>query len=118
MRMSTERIKMLVRERGDTLTGLLARAGVSRNAFYSLARRESLYPRTLTAIGARLGVRPEELLTNYDRRTEEMRTLLDEVDIVARDNKEVDRDNVRHTLLLLRKKPIDRLRGALIRAGK
>jgi len=116
VRISTEHIKSLCRERGDTLTGLLAKAGVSRNAFYSLARRKSIFPRTLDAIGARLGVRPDELLTTDDRQTEAMKSLLSEADAIVHRNKGVDRDNVRHALLLLREKPVDRLRRALVRA--
>ena len=118
MRISTERIKTLCGERGETLSGLLSKAGVSRNAFYSLARRNSIFPRTLTAVCASLGVRPEELLTSDDRRTEAMKSLLAEADAIARRNRGADRENVRHTLLLMREKPIDRLRRALVRAQK
>ena len=114
--MSIERIKTLCRERGDTLTGLLARAGVSRNAFYSLARRKSVFPRSLNAVSASLGVGPNELLTLDDRGTEEMKSLLAEADAIACRNRGVDRENVRHALLLLRKEPVDRLRRALVRA--
>ena len=92
-----ERIRSLCRARGMTVTGALAKAGVSRNAFYSLARRDSILPRTLRALGAGLGVEPEALLTRDDRRAEEMKSVL-------------------AALLLLRKKPIDRLRLALARA--
>lgn len=118
MRVSIERVKLLCRERGNTLTGLLATAGVSRNAFYSLARRDSILPRSLRAVCARLGIRPDEVLTADDRETEAMKTLLAEVDSIAGHDGRVDRDNVRHTLLLLREKPIDRLRRALVRAQK
>ena len=118
VRISTERIKSLCRERGDTLTGMLAKAGVSRNAFYSLARRNSIFPRTLNAVCARLGVRPDELLTTDSRQTEAMKSLLSEVDSIIRVHAGADRDNVRHTLLLLREKPVDRLRRALVRAKR
>jgi hypothetical protein len=107
---------MLCRERGDTLTGLLAKAGVSRNAFYSLARRKSVFPRSLNAVSARLGVGPGELLTGDDRRTEQMKVLMSEAEAIARRKRGVDRDNVRHALLLLRKTPIERLRMALGRS--
>ena len=106
----------MCRERGDTLTGLLARAGVSRNAFYSLARRKSVFPRSLDAVSARLGVVPGELLTADDRGTEEMKSLVAESEAIARRNRGVNRDNVRHALLLLRKEPVERLRMALVRA--
>lgn len=118
MRLSIERIKALCRERGETLSGLLATANVSRNAFYSLARRNSLFPRSLLAVCARLGVSPGEVLTADDREAEAMKSLLAEVDVIAGADKRVDRDNVRHALLLLREKPIERLRRALVRAQK
>ena len=98
------------------MTGLLSRAGVSRNAFYTLARRKSVIPRTLEAISAKLGVRPDELLTVEDKKTEEMKILLAETDEIVRKNPGVDRENVRHALLLFREKPIERLRRALVRS--
>lgn len=116
MRMSTERVKALCRERGLSTTALLAEAGVSRNAFYTLARRRSVFPHSMEAVSAALGVRPDQLLTSDDRRTEGMKALLAQVDAIVKANRGVDRDNVRHTLLALRRKPIDRLRTALTRA--
>jgi len=118
MRLSIERVKVLCRAHGRTLTGLLAAAGVSRNAFYSLARRNSVFPRSLLAVCARLGVRPDEVLTADDREAEAMKFLLAEVDAIAGRDRRVDRDNIRHALLLLREKPIERLRRALVRAQK
>jgi len=50
-----------------------------------------------------------------DCRTKGMKSLMAEVDAIVRRYPGVDRDNIRHTLLLLREKPIDRLRRALIR---
>ena len=116
MRISIERIKYLCQKRGDTLTNLLAQSGVSRNAFYSLARRKTVFPRSLEAISAKLKVRPDELLTAEDKKTEEMKILLTETDEIVRKNPGVDRENVRHTLLLMREKPIERLRRALVRS--
>jgi transcriptional regulator with XRE-family HTH domain len=118
VRISTERVKLLCRERGTTLTGMLAAAGVSRNAFYSLARRDSIYPRSLRAVCARLGISPDKALTADEGEVESMKYLLASVDAIVSRDKRVDRDNVRHTLLLLREKPIDRLRRALVRAQK
>ncbi len=111
-----ERIRSLSRARGMTVTSALAKAGVSRNAFYSLARRDSILPRTLRALGAGLGVEPEALLTRDDPRAEAMKALLAEVEAIARRHPGVDRENVRHALLLLKRKPIERLRLALARA--
>ena len=117
MQVSVERVKQLCRERGTTLTSLLAAAGVSRNAFYSLARRDSIYPRSLCAVCARLGISPDMALSADEGGVESMKSLLAEVEAIVGRDKRVDRDNVRHALLLLREKPIDRplylLGGAL-----
>jgi len=118
MQVSVERVKQLCRERGTTLTSLLAAAGVSRNAFYSLARRDSIYPRSLCAVCARLGISPDMALSADEGGVESMKSLLAEVEAIVGRDKRVDRDNVRHALLLLREKPIDRLRRALVRAQK
>ena len=116
MRVSVARIQELCRERGTTLTALLASAGVSRNAFYTMARRESVLPRSLRAICTRLGATEDALLTSDNRETEAMKALLAEARLIADRGGAVDYDNVRHTLLLLRERPLDRMRRALGRA--
>lgn len=114
--MSLERIRAECRSRGHTLTRALARAGVSRNAIYTLARRESVLPRSLRALAAVLGVTPTALLTEDTPREERMKRLLAEVDAIARRHPGVDRDNVRHALLALQRSPLERLQTALGRA--
>ena len=116
MRVSLARVARLCREQGTTTSAALAAAGVSRNAFYSLARRESVLPRSLRALAARLGVSPVEVLTEDDAATDAMRALIASAQAIARRGSRTDRDNIRHTLLLLREKPVDRLRRALARA--
>ena len=118
MRISVHRIKSLCRERGESVAGMLVAAGVSRNAFYTLARRPSILPRSIMAIAKQLGVGPGAVLTGEDRQAEEMRGLMAEVDDIARRYPGVDRENVRHALLLLKEPPINRLRRALVRARR
>jgi lambda repressor-like predicted transcriptional regulator len=116
MRISTESVATRCRERGVSLQSLLRGADVSRNAYYTLARHDSILPKSLTAIAKALCVSPSELLTEDSRGVEQAKLLLAKVDHVVERHRNVNRDNVRHTLLLLRKDPIDRLRRALIRA--
>ena len=49
---------------------------------------------------------------------EETNKLFDTLERIMKKNTHADRDNIRHTLLLLQEKPVDRLRRALIRARK
>jgi transcriptional regulator with XRE-family HTH domain len=116
MRIEVEKVKSVCAERGISVGELLKRAGVSRNAYYTLARRDSILPRTVQALAQFLAVPEAELLTIDSREVEKAKALQREVDCVVRRHPGVDPDNVRHTLLLLREKPIDRLRRALIRA--
>lgn len=112
MRIDTDKIKNLCRRRKLTLDHLLKEAGVSRNAYYSLARRQNILPNSIVAIARAMDVSPSNLLKDEASMA---RHLLTEVDRIAAQNPGIDRDTVRHTLLLLREKPIDRLRRALIR---
>lgn len=114
--MSLERIRDACRARGQTLTRALACAAVSRNAFYTLARRESVLPRSLCAVAAVLGVSPAALLTDNTPREERMKRLLTEVDGIVRRHPGADRDNIRHALLALQRSPLERLQTALSRA--
>jgi len=43
------------------------------------------------------------------------RQLLKKVDAICATHRKADRDNIRHTLILLQEQPVDRLRRALIR---
>ena len=62
MKLARQRVRTLARERGFTLTEALRRARVSRNAFYHLARRATVVPRSVHALGAALGVTSAALL--------------------------------------------------------
>ncbi len=116
MRIDPTRIRKICASRGLKLTGILREAGVSRNAFYHLARKRSVLPRSLRAIANRLGVAESKLLMEDPPEVRRMVHLLDETDAAMKRYPGADRDNVRHTLLLLEDLPIDRLRRALRRA--
>jgi transcriptional regulator with XRE-family HTH domain len=118
MRINAGKVTRLCRKKGLNLGRLLEEARVSRNAYYSLARRESVLPRSILAIADRLDVAPSELLQDDFPALRKARSVLAQVDAIADRHPEVDRDNIRHVLLLLQEKPIDRLRRALLRARK
>jgi len=116
MRLDLSKIKEECRRRGVTLSELLERAGVSRNAFYSLARRDFLMPRSLRSVAAELHLTPSAILVDEEALLAGMRELQQRVDGIIARNPDCDRDNARHTLLLLREEPVERLRRALRRA--
>jgi len=118
MRISIQAIKDQCLQQKITISELLTKAGVSRNAFYTLAREDSILPKSVRAIAKSLKISPSEFLTEDDPETERMKLLLNKVDELAGKYKQVDRDNIRHTLLLLSEPPIDRLRRALTRGRK
>ncbi len=118
MRISILVIKDKCRQKEITLSELLNQAGVSRNAFYTLVREDSILPKSIRAIAKSLNIAPSEFLTEENQEMEKMKLLLNQVDDIARKYKKVDRDNIRHTLLLLSEPPIERLRRALTRGQK
>jgi hypothetical protein len=91
-----------------TLTALLERAGVSRTAYYSLARRASVLPGSIHALALALDVPPSDLLEELPRRVLEARRIC-EVEPRA------TFENVWHTLVLLDLDPVERLNRSLTR---
>ena len=97
---------------------VLHSAKVSRNAYYSLARKDSVLPKSIIALAHQLDVQPSAFLEEGDRVQQSVQLLLVTVDKIMKRHKKADRDTVRHTLLLLQEKPINRLRRGLLRAEK
>jgi transcriptional regulator with XRE-family HTH domain len=115
MRLNLLKIKALCEERGSNLAETLRGAGVSRNAYYSLARKESVVPPSLVAVADQLKVPVSDLLEEVESPVERMRSLAREARRIARKFPGADVDNIRHTLILLDEKPIERLERALRR---
>lgn len=118
MRISLEAIKDKCRQQNITLTELLRQAGVSRNAFYTLARMDHVLPKSIRAVAEKLNISPSEILTEDNSEMEKMKFLLKRADDIAGRYKKADQDNIRHTLLLLQEPPVERLRRALTRGRK
>ena len=113
MRISHEMVNSLCQARGLTLKEVLNASGVSSNAYYSLARKESVLPQSVEKLAATLGVPVSKLLIDEEAILERHLKLLAEVDRIAATDEQLDRDTIRHTLLLLEEPPITRLRRAL-----
>lgn len=115
MRVSASKIEQLCTESGTALSEVLRRAGVSANAFYTLARKDAVVPRSLIRIAEFLEVPVSALLDDVEPPAVRIRELLTRTERIVRRNRGADPDNIRHTLLLLEEKPVDRLRRALRR---
>lgn len=115
MRLSLEKVEILCEERQTTAAQMLREAGVSRNAFYTLARKDAVVPRSVIRIAEFLDVPVSALLDDTGTPTQRIESLLAETNRIVKRHRGVDRDNVRHTLLLLDEKPLERLRRALRR---
>ena len=115
MRLNHEATRRLAADHGETLGSLLRRAGVSRTAYYSLARRLNILPRTVRAIAEAAGVSEADLLEESPAvlSAEELR-LARAREICSR-YPDTDFNNVWHTLTLLERPPLERLRGSLRR---
>ena len=72
-------------------------------------------PGSVMAIAQTLHVGPVTLLKDEEAEARRAVRLLKDVDRIVEENPGIDRDTVRHTLLLLQEKPIERLRRALTR---
>ncbi|MFC1452095.1 helix-turn-helix domain-containing protein [Verrucomicrobiota bacterium] len=118
MKLALDALRRVCDGKGITLTELLKRSGVSRNALYSLARKDTTLPESIVKIARELGVRPSKFLREGPPIEEDARELLAEVDRIMAQHPSVARDDVRHTLLLMREQPIDRLRRALRRGRR
>ena len=78
MKLSLEKVKLLCYQQDTTLGSMLREAGVSRNAFYTLARNEAVVPQSILQVAARLDVPVSELLTDTVPPAERMRSLASE----------------------------------------
>jgi transcriptional regulator with XRE-family HTH domain len=116
VRLSVERIRRLCARRGLSLEAFLDAAGVSRTAYYSLARRPSILPRSVQAMARMLQVVPSSILQEDPPAAARAEALLAEARAVLKSHPRATFENVWHTLVLLDEAPIERLRRSLLRA--
>jgi transcriptional regulator with XRE-family HTH domain len=115
VKLSSDLIRKLSRKRGLTLQSLLKEAGVSRTAYYSLARKSSVLPGSVTAIASALGVPPTAILEPSPPAEQEAQVRLRRVRKILRQHPGASFENVWHTLVLLDESPVERLRRSLLR---
>ena len=88
---------------------------MSRTAYYSLTRKESVLPKSVCRIAHRLGVSPLRFLDDPSGRVRRISELRNRTDTICRKYPECDRDVVFRTLMNLDLPPVERLRKALLR---
>ena len=115
MRLSPDTIKTLADKRGMNLATLLARAGVSKTAYYSLTRKDSVFPKSVRSLAEALGVSPSDLVIDREKEARRAKERMSRVAELSAKYPSLDVDNVRHTLILLDLEPEERLRRALLR---
>ena len=84
MRLSGSRVRQLCREKGLHLSRMLRMAGVSRNAYYSLLRKDSVLPKSVTALARQLNVTPSAFLEETLPQAEKTRRLREKLDTIMK----------------------------------
>ncbi|MFC1544178.1 hypothetical protein ACFL4Y_02880 [Gemmatimonadota bacterium] len=115
MRLAQDTVKALAATKGWTVSELLKRAGVSRNAYYSLARKRSILPSSLDALAETLETSAGTFLIDEEPARVWANRLWTRVEEIHELHPDSDPDNIRHTLILIEEEPIERLRRALRR---
>lgn len=119
MKLNIHKIKKLSKDKGLSLNKLLESANVSRTAYYSLSRKESLLPSSVHAIANALGTSSKEILHDSNPELARIRIMQRKLErILKKRPKITSRENAWHTLLLLEELPIERLRRALRRGRR
>jgi transcriptional regulator with XRE-family HTH domain len=115
VKLDPKRIRQRCTERGISLQALLHEAGVSRTAYYSLARKDSVLPRSIRALAGTLGVRPSALLEEGQPEAWRAEAMLRKARRIVKRNPDAAFEDVWHTLVLLEEDPVERLRRSLLR---
>ena len=115
VKISSTKLRLLCAERHMGISSLLREAGVSRTAFYSLARKGSILPRSIERIAAHLQVRPSAFIDDDGSLFQRVRDLQSQTEAIHQTNRKLDRDVIYRTLANLELAPLERLRRALIR---
>ena len=115
MKLDPSRIRQHCSRQGISLQALLDEAGVSRTAYYSLVRKDSVLPRSVRALAGTLRVRPSALLEEGKPEVWRTQAMLRKAQRIVRRNPGATFEDVWHTLVLLEEDPVERLRRSLLR---
>jgi transcriptional regulator with XRE-family HTH domain len=117
VRLSSDKLKELGRARGVSLKELLDQSGVSKTAYYHLLSKDSVLPRSIGTLAETLGAKASSFLIE-ESEEDAIRRIGRLTEAIAARHPNLDRDNIRHTLLLLEEEPLDRLHRGLTRGRK
>jgi transcriptional regulator with XRE-family HTH domain len=115
VKLDADAVRRRCQARGVPLTRALREAGVSRTAYYSLLRRDSVLPKTVLRLASALGASPSELLDERALEERRARRRLREARRIAEAKPGAAFETVWHTLILLDEPPLARLNRALRR---
>lgn len=115
MQLSADKVKKACKRNGLRLQDALEGAGVSKNAYYSLVRNDTIVPKSVLALAEYLDVDPIDLLDHTVGPQLHARLILRRLDRIMDAYPDANRENVRHTLLLMEEPPVDRLERGLRR---
>lgn len=115
MRLSNKKFKEVLRNKGITLKDVLQDAGVSKTAFYSLLKKESVLPDSLQKLAQKLGVSALSFLEDPFEIQEKTKRQLLLCQKIVQENPQALWENVWHTLQLLEEPPLNRLARSLRR---
>jgi len=115
MKLDAEAIRRRCEARGLSLARVLREAGISRTAYYSLLRRESIVPKTVLKLAAALDAPVSDLLDGTTLEEKRAKRRIDAAKRIAGESAGTSFENVWHTLALLDEPPSARLNRALRR---
>ena len=115
MQLDIEKIKKICRDKDLTLKSLLKKAGVSKTAYYNLATKPLVIPKSISKLALALNVSPDEILREVSAEELKVRLLQEKLEEILARDPSINRDNAWHTLLLLQEEPIERLERSLCR---
>ena len=118
MHLSRTAIKRLCAERRLPLGDLLRLAGVSRTAYYSLVRKDSVLPKSIDRLARALDVSSAAFLVDDIAVIARHRELRAQAEDLHHRYPESDKDVLFRTLQNLDLPPVERLRRALTRAPR
>ena len=118
MNINTEKLEKLLKKQGINLKTLLEKSAVSKTAYFNLIYKDRLLPKSIYAISETLEVNPSAFLEEINSTEKKFLMILKLTDDIILENPKLSRENVRHTLILLDEKPIERLRRGLKRGRR
>ncbi|OHD68905.1 MAG: hypothetical protein A2W19_11105 [Spirochaetes bacterium RBG_16_49_21] len=118
MRINSSVLRKLYKDKGLLLKDLLEKSGVSKAAYYNVLYKSRLLPGSIYDLAQVLDAKPSIFLEEENPEEKKIMKVLQTTEEIMDECPGLDRDNVRHTLILLNETPIERLRRGLTRGRR